>query len=256
VSKKLEHITWCLSGPLSLLPLHAAGVYIDNTPGSKLTDFAVSSYIPSLTTLSHCQQPRILTEAKLLSVALPLESGLPESNNELLAIQNILDSITITQLLEKDTTKTNVMKGMKECSFVHFACHGEQDSENPTQSGLLLADGIKLTLNDIIKLKLPHAQLAFLSACQTATGDRTLPEEATHLAAGMLISGYQGVIATMWSIHDETAPIVTEEFYKELWKDDKLDVRQAAYALYKAIDRLQREGKSFLEWVPFIHMGV
>ena len=72
----------------------------------------------------------------------------------------------------------------------------------------------------------------------------------------MLIAGYQGVIATMWSIHDKTAPIVTEEFYKELWKDDKLEVRQAGYALHKATDRLQREGKSFLEWAPFIHMGV
>jgi len=134
---------------------------MDKTPGSKLTDFAISSYVPSLSTLSHCQQPRIFTEVKLLSVALSLESGLPESNNELLAIQKFQDSITITQLLEKEATRTNVMKAMKECSFVHFACHGEQDSQNPTQSGLLLTGGTKLTLNDIIMLKLPHAQLAF-----------------------------------------------------------------------------------------------
>jgi len=86
---------------------------------------------------------------------------------------------------------------MEEYSFVHFACHGEQNAGDPTQSALLLSHGAHLTLGDIIKLKLPHAQLAFLSACQTATGDTKLPEEYVHLAAGMLVAGYQSVIATM-----------------------------------------------------------
>ncbi|CAE6487268.1 unnamed protein product [Rhizoctonia solani] len=44
--------------------------------------------------------------------------------------------------------------------------------------------------------------LAFLSACQTATGDTNLPDEAVHLASGMLMAGYPSVIATMWSVMD------------------------------------------------------
>ena len=47
----------------------------------------------------------------------------------------------------------------------------------------------------------PNAELAFLSACQTAAGDEKTPEESAHLAAGMLAVGFKGVVATMWSIH-------------------------------------------------------
>ncbi|CAE7173235.1 unnamed protein product [Rhizoctonia solani] len=43
---QLPHITWCLTGPLSFLPLHAAGYY--DRPGAKLSDFAVSSYAPTI----------------------------------------------------------------------------------------------------------------------------------------------------------------------------------------------------------------
>lgn len=51
-----------------------------------------------------------------------------------------------------------------------------------------------------------NAELAFLSACQTAVGDEKIPEESIRLAAGMLAVGYKGVIATMWSIRDDDAP--------------------------------------------------
>ena len=37
---------------------------------------------------------------------------------------------------------------------------------------------------------LEPAELAFLSACQTATGYEKLPEEAVHLVAGMLAAGF------------------------------------------------------------------
>jgi CHAT domain-containing protein len=40
--------------------------------------------------------------------------------------------------------------------------------------------------------------LAFLSACETAKGDKTIPDEAMHLAATLLFAGFRGVVATMW----------------------------------------------------------
>jgi hypothetical protein len=54
----------------------------------------------------------------------------------------------------------------------HFACHGIQDRSTPTESALLLAGNSQLTLSTIIQLNLPHADLAFLPACQTATGNK------------------------------------------------------------------------------------
>ncbi|KAJ7226683.1 hypothetical protein GGX14DRAFT_385492 [Mycena pura] len=48
----LQRVWWCPTGPLAFLPIHAAGLYGDNQPsGSKLSDFVISSYAPSLTSL-------------------------------------------------------------------------------------------------------------------------------------------------------------------------------------------------------------
>jgi hypothetical protein len=67
----------------------------------------------------------------------------------------------------------------------------------PLKSGLLLQDG-KLSIEDILRLRLPQAMLAYLSACQTAKGDNNAPDQAIHLAASMLFSGFRSVIGTMW----------------------------------------------------------
>jgi CHAT domain-containing protein len=105
------------------------------------------------------------------------------------------------------------------------------------------------------------AALAFLSACETAMGDDILPEEAVHLAAGMLAIGYRSVIGTMWSIRDGDAPLVADEVYAQLARHDKApedDARsRVAYALHKAVGRLREEvGETdFLSWIPFVHFG-
>lgn len=163
------------------------------------------------------------------------------------------------RLEEHHATVESVQQGMKDCRWVHFACHGVQDASDPNQSALLLAGRSRLTLSSIIKLSVPHAEFAFLSACQTATGDKTLQEESVHLAAGMLFAGYRGVIATMWTIMDDDAPKVAADVYEHLFKTSPPDSRQAAEALHLAMRKL-REGtgrkKSFFHWVPFIHVGV
>ena len=152
------------------------------------------------------------------------------------------------------TTKV-VLDEMANCNWVHFACHGVQDLHTPSKSAFVLADA-DLRLEEIIKHRLPHAQFAFLSACQTAAGDAKLVDEAIHLAAGMMLAGYRSVIATMWSMHDEDGPVVADAVYSELLKDGKADYTRAAYALHKATHKLRLSGRPFLAWMPFIHMGV
>ncbi|KDQ49312.1 hypothetical protein JAAARDRAFT_200953 [Jaapia argillacea MUCL 33604] len=151
------------------------------------------------------------------------------------------------------TVKT-VLECMQQSNWVHFACHGVQEHENPMDSGLLLEDGC-LKLSAIIDQILPNAELAFLSACQTAAGTADLSEESVHLAAGMLLAGYRGVVATMWSIGDNDAPRVADSFYAHVLGGEKLDHTQAAFGLHQAVQRLRSGGASFLSWVPFIHIG-
>jgi CHAT domain-containing protein len=253
-------VWWCTTGFLTFLPIHAAGIYGEKAlPGPKLPDFVVSSYTPTLSSLITDSRPTTLPNSQVLAVALPMESGLAGAARELDCIANRVGSSNVKKLLEKDATIDNVIDALEESSFVHFACHGVQDATNPNESALLLAKSSRLTLSRLNRLSLPHAQLAFLSACQTATGDEMLVREAVHLAAGMLSAGYRGVIATMWSIMDSDAPLVADEVYAQLFKYSEPDPTQAAHALHNAVKKLIKDSngtKSFLEWVPFIHIGI
>ncbi|KAJ7794827.1 hypothetical protein B0H13DRAFT_1935106 [Mycena leptocephala] len=88
---------------------------------------------------------------------------------------------------------------------------------------------------------------------------KTLEEESVHLSAGMLLAGYRGVIATMWTIMDSDAPDVANDVYEHLFKMSPPDPAQAAEALHLAVQKLRRGSsskKSFFHWVPFIHVGV
>jgi len=257
---ELVRIWWFTSGFLSFLPIHATGIYGEKAfPGSKLSDFVVSSYTPTLSSIITDSCPTTLPNLQVLAVALPVESGLPSAQKELDCIVNRVGSSNVKTLVESEATLDNVIAGLRESSFVHFACHGVQDATNPNKSALLLAKSSRLTLSHLHHLSLPHAQLAFLSACQTAAGDETLVQESVHLAAGMLSVGYRGVIATMWSIMDGDAPVVADTVYAQLFKESEPDPTQAARALDKAIKKLIKDSngkKSFLEWVPFIHIGI
>jgi CHAT domain-containing protein len=91
----------------------------------------------------------------------------------------------------------DVLDHLPSASILHLACHGEQDPTNPLDSGFALRDG-RLSIGDLMRLNLPNAQFAFLSACETAKGDRTYHDQAVHLAAAMLFVGFRSVIATLW----------------------------------------------------------
>ncbi|KAJ7464032.1 CHAT domain-containing protein [Mycena latifolia] len=264
-TESLQRVWWCPTGPLTLLPIHAAGLYgEDESFGSKISDFIISSYAPSLTALIQSFRTKYESPYRdqLLIISQPAAMGqspLPGAAKEQKIIQlHAKDKMHVLHLESDMATVDGVQKGMAESSWVHFACHGVQDLANPTNSALLLAGSSRLTLSDIIQLSLPHADLAFLSACQTATGDRALQEESVHLAAGMLLAGYRGVIATMWSIADIEATQIAGDVYENLFQTSPPDPTRAAEALHLAVKKLREEykGRNPFVWVPYIHVGV
>jgi CHAT domain-containing protein len=90
-----------------------------------------------------------------------------------------------------------VVAALPRAHIVHLACHGVQNQTDPLSSGFCLGDG-KLTVSALMDIKLNHAFLAFLSACETAKGDKEQPDQVIHLAATMLFCGFRSVVATMW----------------------------------------------------------
>jgi CHAT domain-containing protein len=139
--------------------------------------------------------------------------GLPtiaKVKNEVRRVKERFDvagvNVTVLNDIEIHPAVPDVLASLKETQvqILHLACHGDQKSDALT-SGFVFRDG-DLTIQDLMRLDLTQALLAFLSACKTAKGDAHQPDQAVHLAASMLFCGFKSVIATMWS--DSLAALV------------------------------------------------
>ncbi|KAF8987642.1 CHAT domain-containing protein [Cyathus striatus] len=247
-----DHLWWCPTGPLSFLPIHAAGKYHSDAPlGSILSDYVVSSYITTL--ISQANTP-----------GMPL---IPNTEKEVKNIKNILNESEIDILtLEGETaTVEAVSQAISTHSWVHFACHGTQNSSNPLNSAFHVHDGL-LTISKIIQVDIQEADFAFLSACETSSVNKEFPDEALHISAAMLNAGYKSVVGSMWSISDACAPDISKELYKCLLEPVngkcELDSSKAAWALQQSTKKYRNNWKGegdhamSWNWVPFVHFGL
>ena len=201
-SESPRRLWWCPTGALTFLPIHAAGDYC-TIYGEGLLDYAVSSYTSTLSGLL-IPPPNNLCPLKMLVVIEPNSPGaisLPCTTAELQKIKSHVSNENLIELGTADSPSSidKVLSCLSSVSMVHFACHGMQDLENPLESALLLSDG-PMKISQIMEKSLVNASLAFLSACDTAAGDMTAPDESIHIAAAMLFAGYRGVVGTMWCV--------------------------------------------------------
>jgi tetratricopeptide (TPR) repeat protein len=262
-----HRIWWYLTGPLTFIPIHAAG------PGSRVIDvsrLAISSYVTTLGSLWELRKklngPVAKGQQKFLSISqsdTPGESSLPQTTEEVDEVLGMFRSSGwpeehISCLQGSDATVDSVSCVLDSCSWAHFACHGYQDPMLGMKSAFLLHDG-HLGLSKIASKRLSSGQFAFLSACHAAAGIHHLPGEAVHLAAGIQFAGFPSVIATMWSICDGDATKVAKLTYQYLFRNglQKLAPSDAATALNRAVLHLQQDPAVTVDrWAPFVHFGI
>jgi CHAT domain-containing protein len=158
-------------------------------------------------------------------------------------------------LLDGQVTVEDVESALPKHRWVHFSCHAGQSYDDPSQGGLQLGGGT-LTVERISAAE-RHGEFAFLSACKTAFGGLTLPDEAITLAAALNYSGYRHIIATPWSVYDSTAAQVTEMAYAEMCRSGTFTPEDSAAALHLALRELRDGGRTPLSaWTPFTHTGL
>jgi CHAT domain-containing protein len=198
---------WCPTGAFMFLPLHAAGIYgVRNVVCC--ADYVVSSYTPTLTALLRAQTSNRsfrTSEAKLSLIAVTNahDDSLPPLGNvedEIRQAQATAEKAGIQNIstcVDEKAVITKIAEEFRYATMVHIACHGIQDPENALSSGFCLSDG-NLTVSRLMGLNLKDAFFAFLSACETAKGDKTQPDQTVHLAAAMLFVGFRSIVATMW----------------------------------------------------------
>jgi CHAT domain-containing protein len=190
----------------------------------------------------------------ILAISQP-QDQLPQSETEVQKIQNCFHNDSVTWLNRESATVDTVLRYMRNHRWVHFACHATQNAKEPTSSHFRLHNG-NLDLARIMRESF-NGDLAFLAACETATGDESLPEESVHLAAGIMMAGYQAVIGTLWSMNDHDGPLIAQEVYSHLYNNGSPDSSQASRALHNAVACLRKQDEqNFLSWVPFIHLGI
>lgn len=162
----------------------------------------MSSYTPTLNALL-APLPTATPDFKTVITIQPEAPGcstLHYTRKELLAIKSIVPekNLTILGVEDMPASVENVLLHLSDAYIAHFACHGQQSMTHPIESGLILNSGAKLKISLLMEKPMPKASLVFLSACDTAMGDKSLPDEALHLAASMLFAGFRGAVATMW----------------------------------------------------------
>jgi CHAT domain-containing protein len=166
----------------------------------------ISSYTPTISALyrlfseAHIQEPD-LAVPRMLLVAQPTVIGLPSLPNAHVEIGCIKDIIPpecmATTEGGDDISVDEALGALKRAHVLHLACHGHQDQDDPLNSGFDLRDG-RLTLGKLMGLHTPHAQFAYLSACDSAGMDESRPDEGLNLVGAMIFVGFKSVVGTMW----------------------------------------------------------
>ncbi|MEV6871489.1 CHAT domain-containing protein [Amycolatopsis sp. NPDC051128] len=246
----LPRVWWMPIGLLGLFPLHAAGH--PGEPGA--LDRVVSSYTPTLRALAHARARPRATARHQFTVALTRTPGLRDLPGTA-AEAAVLHALHAdgTPLIDHDATTTRVLAGIAKATWAHFACHARADLATPSLSGLRLHDGT-LPLPDISRLRLAHAELAYLSACSTAHGGTWLADEVLHLASAFQVAGYRHVIASLWPLDDRIAAKAAAAFYHRMPDTPVAD--HAASALHHITRDLRDEHPDRADlWAPLIHSG-
>lgn len=129
----------------------------------------------------------------------------------------------------------------------HFATHGLLDDVNPLYSRLLLAgsngddDGL-LEAREIMKLNL-NADLAVLSACQTARGEIGAGEGLIGMSWAFFIAGASTTVVSQWQVDSESTSRLMVDFHRSLQKTDSGAGVSKAEALRQAARKLMADPK-------------
>jgi hypothetical protein len=290
-------LTLIPAGLLGLLPLHAAWTSETTAPTGRryVLDATAVTYAPNARLLQQAEYlTRSLKASDILGVEGPLPLEAPVRRYLSLEVETAVASFPRGHLLRgEEANRTNVLAAIQAASVFHFTCHSYIAPTEPLRSGLLMAGGELLTLEDLLHGRL-HARLAVLSASGGAIPGTELPNEVIGLPTGLLHAGVAGVIASQWEVLDLSTAMLIVQFYQE-WQQGGLEPWDAlqraqrwvrdttngekqdtyaalltggqwrrlpqatAEALYEAMALMDPKGRSFADpiyWAGFAYFGL
>jgi len=167
---------------------------------------------------------------------------LPATRAEVEALAALAPEATVAYL-GREATEGRAKALGRDVGAVHFACHGVLDERFPLDSGLALSlpeqapdihaadrdDNGLMQAWEVFETVRLDADLVTLSACETAMGKEMGGEGLVGLTRAFEYAGARSVLASLWSVADESTATLMESFYRHwragLAKDEAL--RQA-----------------------------
>jgi tetratricopeptide (TPR) repeat protein len=267
-------VWWVGSGLLNILPIHASG-YHDSIPPQTALDRVISSYAPTVKSLSHAweraraDQVKVKEKALLISMPkTPEKDSLPFADIEVENLRKLFSNASISTTIMHNPTTTEVLSELPKHSIVHFACHA-YPANDPSQSSLLLEDwkNVPLTVLDLASLNIKSAKFAYLSACHTSSmQDFNLLDESITLSSAIQLSGYPSVVGSLWQVMDNHSADVAKRIYTWILDGDGgFDCLRTAEGLHKAVSILRDHTRVKMQnnmmndpliWASYIHVGI
>ncbi|KAG1805632.1 CHAT domain-containing protein [Suillus variegatus] len=259
-----SRIWWCPTSVFNFLPLHAAGEY--RPKGKSVSQQYISSYTPSLNALikarqSHDRSPSVSFVAIGQDCPAGASFTLDAVEPELELVRRLLPpppTVSFSKITSVDATKSRALCALRDNTWFHLACHGTQEFDEPFKSAFRMRDE-PLSLLDITQMDLSQHEFAFLSACETAVGTLSTPDEVIHLAAALQFAGVNSVVGTLWKVTDSTVQHLVEAFYKNMHGDGPMNSKRAAWALHRAVQSLACDKDITMtldQRIVFVHIGI
>jgi CHAT domain-containing protein len=155
-----------------------------------------------------------------------------------------------------NATAADFQNNSKTADILHFSMHARIDNDEPLNSYLgfrkLVSKSGRLTVDEILDIKLKKGSLVFLASCDT--NNILNGEGLVSLAWAMMGSGATSVISSQWEANDKSTEIFTRAFYQGYKKGTS-----AAEAYQKAsIELIRNKSQNMHEpyyWAAFTLNG-
>ncbi len=196
-------------GPLWNLPFQA----LITPRGKHLVEESSVFYAPSLTAIDALQKRgRNQTDGghTLLATA-----ALPETMGEIEQVGKLYGPRSTALLTGQGATKEHWRTEAPHYRILHFATHGVLESNNPLSSYLILQGDDTLTAREILSMNL-SADLAVLSACETARGKFRFGEGMIGMSWAFLVAGSPTTVVSQWKVDSESTASLMVAFHRAL----------------------------------------
>lgn len=231
-------------GPLHQLPFAAL---LDAAAEPLLEHGPDLSYAPSATVL--LRAGRAVAQATDLCLAVGYDGG---SDRKLRHVEPEAETVAaICGSSQAWHGHTGIQQQLRSVvgryRWLHFACHGEFDHDDPLRSWLEIGPGEKLSAADVLAGYHLQAELVTLSACRSGLSRVLRGDEPMGLVRTFLRSGARAVLVTLWMVEDISARLLMEHFYTTLLAQQPSDPAAALRAAQRYLRRLQTA--EIAEWL-------